>query len=207
MRPPGSARSGFTLLEVMLAVCVLALVGTAVYRFVATVLTAAQISTAAERDRALDTAFAAYLRRQMLALSSRRAEAIHGEPHRFGGVSCDELRWIARPGSGLLTRHAAGEWNVTLTARQGDDGTYELGLRRQDVEARQTPGWLPLLPGVRGFEVRYFDAGRREWLEKWTEAQRLPALVRVKFWRAPALRPYEIVLPVSAKTPPRGGAA
>ena len=198
-------RSGFTLLEVMLAVAVLALVGISIYRFVETTLTAVRVSAESERNRTLITAFAGYLRNQMISLPSARVGAITGEPHRFSNISSDELRWITRPGSGLLTRHAAGEWTVILTAKQLEKGEYELGLRRQDVDAKTTADWLPLFQGVRGFEVRYFDAGRKEWMEKWTDTQTRPVLIRVKLWRDPSSEAYEIILPIPAKAQPAGG--
>ncbi len=196
--------SAFTLLEVMLAVCVLALVGVSVYRFVETTLTAVRLSTAAERERALGTAFVAYLRGQMLALPSARSGAITGEPHRFNDISSDELRWIARPGSGLLTRHATGEWVVTLTTKRLDNGEYELGLRRQDIEAKKSAGWLPLFRGVHGFEVRYYDQARAQWMEKWTNTESRPALIRVRLCRDPSPEAYEIVLPIPAKAQTTG---
>jgi len=189
----------FTLLEVMLAVCVFALVGVSIYRFVETTLTAVRVSTASERERALQTAFFGYLRGQMLALPSARPGAITGEPHRFSSISSDELRWIARPGSGLLTRHAMGEWTVTLTTKELQGGEYELGLRRQDVEAKKDPAWLPLMRGVRGFEVRYYDAERAEWMEKWTDTISRPSMIRVKLWRDPSPEAYEVVLPIPGK--------
>jgi hypothetical protein len=141
----------------------------------------------------------------MLALPSARAGAILGEPHRFSSISSDELSWIARPGSGLLTRHATGEWTVTLTAKQLDGGEYELGLRRRDVEGRRDANWLPLFRGVRGFEVRYFDGVRKEWLEKWTDPQARPTLIRMKLWRDPVPEAHEWVFPIPVKAQPAGG--
>jgi len=195
-------RSAFTLLEVMLAVCVIAMVGVSIYRFVETTLTAVRISTASERERALVTAFFAYLHGQMLALPSARDGAITGEPHRFNDISSDELRWVARPGSGLLTRHATGEWTVTLTTKELEHGEYEIGLRRQDIEFKKDPNWLPLFRGVRGFEVRYYDESRAAWMQKWTEMQRRPTLIRVKLWRDPSPEAYEVVLPIPAQAQP-----
>jgi prepilin-type N-terminal cleavage/methylation domain-containing protein len=196
------AKSGFTLLEVMLAVLVLALVSLGVYRFVETTLTAVQVSTASERERALTAAFAEYLRGQMLALPAARAGALTGEPHRFNNISSDELRWISGPGSGLLTRHARGEWTVTMTLKELKNGEQELGVRRQDVEGKRDATWLPLFQGVRGLEIRYYQPGRKEWLDKWTDVQSRPSLVRMKLWRNPSPEAYEIVfpVPVMAKT-------
>ena len=185
------------MLEVMLAVAVLALVGLGIYRFVETTLVAVRTAAGTERVSRRMAAFEAYLRHQMLGLPSSRPGAISGEPHRFDAVPGDELRWIARPGSGLLTQHATGEWEVTLTAKALRGGEYELGMRRCDVEGKRDPRWLPLLRGVRGFEVRYFDAGRKEWMQKWTDPQTRPALVRVKLWRDPENEPREMVMPVA----------
>jgi len=190
----------------MLAVAVIALVGVSIYRFVETTLIAVRISAESEKERALVTAFAGYLRNQMISLPSARAGAITGEPHRFNSVSSDELRWIARPGSGLLTRHATGEWTVILTTKELEKGEYEIGFRRQDIDAKKTADWLPLFRGVRGFEVRYFDTIRKQWMEKWTDVQTRPALVRVKLLRDPLSEPYEIVLPIPAKAQPAGTA-
>ena len=196
------------MLEVLLAVCLLGLVGMSIYRFVETTFSAVSRSTAAEQERMLATTFAGYLRTQIAALPSAEGGVISEESHRFQNISSDELRWIAGPGSGLLTRHAEGDWIVTLTAQPLEKREYELGMRRRELRGKRESDWLPLFRGVRGFEVRYFDAQRREWLEKWTETQRRPALIRVKLWRNPEPAPYEIVLPVpSARVQRNGGAA
>lgn len=184
----------------MLAVLVLALVSLSVYRFVGTTLTAVQVSTVSERERALTTAFAAYLRDRIYALPGPRMGALMGEPHRFNDVSSDELRWICGPGSGLLTRHATGEWLVTMTLKELKNGEQELGVRRQDLEGKRDAAWLPLFRGVRGLEIRYYEPGRKEWLEKWTNPQARPTLVRIKLWRDPSPEAYEIVLPVPPMT-------
>lgn len=201
------AKNAFTLLEVMLAVLVLALVSLSLYRFVGTTLTAVQVSTTSERERALVSAFAGYLRGQMLSLPGARAGALTGEPHRFNDISSDELRWICEPGSGLLTRHATGEWIVTMTLKELKNGEYELGVRRQDVEGKRDAEWLPLFRGVRGLEIRYYQPGRKEWLKKWTDVQSRPSLVRVKLWRDPSPEAYEIVLPVPVMTKTADGQA
>lgn len=198
------------MLEVMLAVCVIALVGISIYRFVSSTLTAVRVSQEIDKERELITTFAAYLRGQMRTLPSARSGAITGEPHEFNRISSDEVTWIARPGSGLFTRHATGEWTVTLTTKALERGEYELGVRRQDVERKRDQNWLPLMRGVRGLEIRYFDARRKEWLEKWTDVQTRPSLIRVKLWRDPEPEAYEWVLPIPVKAQPAvgtGGAA
>ena len=195
----------FTLLEVLLAVTILALVGLSIYKFVETTISAVQVSTKVNQEQSLRDSFAGYLHHQMLALPAARAGALTGESHRFNGISCDELSWIARPGSSLLTRHASGEWQVTLTTKQLEGGEYEMGLRRQDIQRQHNPVWLPLLRPVNGFEVRYFDPSRKEWIEKWEDPQNRPSLVKVKLWRSRATQPSEWIFPVPIKAQPSGG--
>jgi prepilin-type N-terminal cleavage/methylation domain-containing protein len=196
---------GFTLLEIMLAVAIMALIGIGIYRFVASTMTAVQVSTITDQEHSVVTAFADYLSAQMLALPSAKAGAITGEAHRFSGVSSDELQWIGRAGSSLLTRHAGGEWTVTLTTKPLDGGEYELGMRRQDIRHQRDADWLPLFRRVKGFEVRYFDPARKDWMEKWTDTQARPSLVKVKLWRGPEA--FEWVLPIPAKAQPGGDGA
>lgn len=187
---------GFTLLEIMLAVGIIGLVGISIYRFVETTLIAAKTTTEQFRENAHIEGFSNYLRAQMEDLPITLG-AITGEPHRFDNISSDELRWIARPGSGMLTRFGRGEYNVTLTTQPVAGGTgYEIGLRRQDTEAREESQWYPLFAGVAGFEVRYFDGRTQEWLEKWTDLTTRPNVVKIRLWLEGGAEPHELVLPI-----------
>ena len=198
---------GFTLLEIMLAVAILSIIVLSIYRFVTGTITAVRISTDQVRETSLMEAFVRYLRDQTNSLPPGRPGVILGEAHRFNNVSSDELRWIAGPGPGLLTRNAEGEWNATLTIQRVKGGKdFELGLRRQDIDARSASTWLPLLGGIKAFEVRFFDPRAQAWMEKWTDLATRPALIRVKLWRGLSPDPYEVVLPLpitqSAGQPP-----
>lgn len=190
-------KTGFTLLEVMLAVAILGLIAISIYRFVITTVSAVRISSEKIRDTVLMEAFTHYLREQMQALPTGRPGALFGEAHRFDGVPSDELRWVCGPGPGLMTRNAVGEWYSTLTIQRTKKSKfYELGLRRQDTDARTTPSWLPLMGDINAFEVRYFDPRALAWMEKWTDNVVRPALVRIKLWRTVSSDPYEVVLPL-----------
>lgn len=190
-------RGGFTLLEIMLAVAVLALVAVSIYRFVEGTLSAVSASEASIREEEVLTSFASYLRTQVFALAADKDSALTGTPHKFSDTSSDELQWKSAAGSGLFTRHAEGVWDVSLTVKQiPGKNEYELGMRRQESSGRQGSQWLPLLGGVRGFEVRYYDPRAMEWMEKWTETNIRPSLLRVKLWRTTSTDPYEMVLSV-----------
>ncbi len=186
-------RRAFTLLEVMLAVGVLGLVGLGIYRFVEAMLTSVRVSTEAFREREELASLGRFLRMQLQDLPVRLG-AITGEPHQFEGIPADELRWIAAPGSGLFTRFGRGEYNVTLTTQRNEKGALELGLRRQELEAREAAVWLPLLSNVRGLEVRYYDPRSQEWMEKWTDLAIRPALVRLRLWHGEDPEAHEWVL-------------
>lgn len=195
--PRRKTRHGFTLLEIMLAVAVLGLVAISIYRFVDSTLSAVRISAEKFQDDELIASFTRYLRAQILDLPVRLG-AITGEPHRFDDIPCDELRWIASSGSGLLTRFGRGEYTVTLTAQQikGKNGEFELGLRRQDIDGQEDLTWLPLFQGVKGFEVRYYDTRSQEWLDRWADLTARPTLVKVRLWRDPSPDPYELTLSI-----------
>lgn len=180
----------------MLAVGVIGLVVLSIYRFVETTLIAAQITSQQFRESAHVEGFSNFLRTQMQDLPVSLG-AITGEPHRFNDISSDELRWLARPGSGMLTRYGRGEYNVILTTQPVTSGTgYEIGLRRQDTEAKEESQWYPLFAGVAGFEVRYFDARTQEWVEKWTDLTVRPNVVKVRLWLDGTADPHEMVLPI-----------
>ena len=190
-------RGGFTLLEIMLAVAVLAMVSVSIYRFVEGTLSAVSASEASIREEETLTSFASYLRTQVLALAADKDSALTGTPRKFNDTSSDELQWKSAAGSGLFTRHAEGVWDVLLTVKQiPGKNEYELGMRRQEISGKQSAQWLPLLGGVRGFEVRYYDPRAMEWMEKWTETNIRPSLLRVKLWRTMTAEPYEMVLSV-----------
>ncbi len=191
---------GFTLLEIMIAVTIIAFVSVGIYRFVESTLTAVTVSTEMLKENVLVSSFAGFLRQQLQHLPEDVSGALTGEPHRFNNIACDELHWIASPGSGLLTRHAEGAWNVTLTTKPVKDGLYDIGLNRQDVDGRKPVAWLKLFGGVSGFEVRYYDPQAQEWQEKWENATARPVLVRMRLWRNKSSDAYEVVIPLPLAT-------
>lgn len=189
-------KSGFTLLEIMLAVAVLGLVGITIHRFVEGTLNAVRQSTELVAEERSLTALGDFLRYQLQHLPIRPG-AISGEPHRFNEVSGDEIRWVATAGSGLMTRFAGGEYNVALTTRQRTDGDgFELGLNRHDFEARQEANWLPLMPKIHALEIRYYDARTQSWVERWSDQTTRPSIVRMQLWRVADEEPFEMNIPV-----------
>ena len=191
-----SARSAFTLLEVMLAVMVMALVAFAIYRFVLTDLQAIKLSTDDTVRKAAVQALVAVLKEEFSNLPPVEPSAFLGEPHKFNGKESDEVEWLTQAGNGLFTEAAEGAWKVTLILRPQDNtNTYTLGLLRQVPDnSNKDDNWLPLLPNVDAIEVRYFDPGLNTWLDTWKSVDTRPALVRVRIWRTAETTPYEAVI-------------
>jgi prepilin-type N-terminal cleavage/methylation domain-containing protein len=211
LTPPRSAArggaprrtAGFTLLEVMLAVMVLALVAIVIYRFVLTDLQAIGIATQETMKKGAMQALVSVLQEEFCNLPTGEQNTFSGEAHKFNEKPSDRVAWLTQAGNGLFTEAAPGQWLATLMLRaQGDSGTYTLGLLRQaadtglaaDENVKKDVHWLPLLKDVDALEVRYFDPRLNAWLEKWSDGQSVPSLVRIRIWRTGETVPYEAVI-------------
>lgn len=189
-------RSAFTLLEVMLAVMVMALVAFAIYRFVEVDLQAIKIATDDTTQKNAVQALVAVLQREFCSLPAGETNALLGEAHEFGGKESDQVAWLTQAGNGLFTQAAEGQWKVTLILRPEEkENTCTLGLLRQLPDnSSKDENWLPLLPKVDALEIRYFDQRLNTWVEKWSDGQNRPSLVQVRIWRAGQTVPYQAVI-------------
>ena len=178
----------------MLAVMVMALVIFAIYRFVEVDLQAIKISSEDTVQKGAVQALVAVLEEEFSNLPPAESSALMGEAHLFGGKASDQVEWLTRPGNGLFTQAASGQWKVTLILRpQGK--TYTLGLLRQSSGSNSSEeNWLPLLPNVDAVEIRFFDQRVNVWLDKWADTNTRPSLVRVRIWRTGQTAPYEAVI-------------
>ena len=128
-------RAGFTLIEVTLAVAILAMMSLAIYRFVESNITSIRISSQQNLAEARYTGFVNFLTDQLQSLPGGSG-ALTGEPFKFNDRSRDEINWICGAGPGLFTRYAAGEFIVGMrlkpVKKTGD--RMELGLARKSRE-------------------------------------------------------------------------
>ena len=175
-------KEAFTLLEVMVAVAIVAMVTITIFRFVEANLTAIRFSKElAERDQRLE-GFFAVIQSELLALPPGRSGVITGQPHKFDAYWSDEMSWVCRPGNGLFTVHGLGDYKVTLKlqkAKQGD--AWQLGFARSPEQAASpTESWVPLIEDVQELRIGYFNSRLNAWLDKWTDLNARPSLVRVE---------------------------
>ena len=193
-----SNRRGFTLLEVMIGVAVIALITLSIYRFVASTLLAIRVTTAANDDRHSLVALVKAVEAELQDLPPKMNGVIQGTPHKFDNLQADELQWYCKAGNGLFTKAAEGEWYSTLTIQANKETReLEIGLRRRPIDAKPADyKWLPLLHRVKALEVKYFDRRLNAWIERWNPQDARPALVRLRIWREADDPPYESVIAI-----------
>jgi hypothetical protein len=101
-----------------------------------------------------------------------------------------------------MTRYAAGDFVVALRlqSKNKDSDRLDLGLLRKPKDdsalTDANESWIPLIENVRSFQVRYFDARLNVWVERWTDTQVLPQLVKVIVGRPDAVAPWEAIIAV-----------
>ena len=192
-------RRAFTLLEIMLAVAILGMMSLAIFRFVQSTMIALQLSSGTAAEDAQYDGLRDLLTAQWQSLSPLRANMI-GEPFKLDRER-DVIKWSCGAGPALLTRYAAGDFDVTLRlqpeSEKGD--RLDLGFLRKpqkgsDVgEAQES--WVPLIKNVASLEISYFDPGANNWLPRWPGG-RLPSLIKITVGRTDSAVPWEAIVPL-----------
>jgi prepilin-type N-terminal cleavage/methylation domain-containing protein len=192
-----ASRGGFTLLEITLAVAILATMSLAIYRFVQSNLTALRASSDANAADACYSGLRDLLTAQWQSLPSGQG-AITGEPFKLNDRQRDQIQWICGSGSGLLTRYAPGQFTVSLRLQPENEKSdqLDLGFLRapQDDSGQET--WVPLIKNVSSLQIHYFDPQLNSWIDRWTNALRRPWLVKITVGRTDAAEPWEAIIPL-----------
>ena len=200
-----AAKCGFTLLEITLAVAILALMSMAIYRFVQSNLISLRVSSEASAADARYGGLRDLLTSQWQSLPTG-LKALAGEPLKLDERSRDEITWTCGAGPGLLTRYAAGDFTVSMRLQPASkkSNRLDLGFLRKPKDdqsiVNEHDTWVPLIEGVNSLQIRYFDPRLNVWLDKWTDTVTLPRLVKVIVGRTDASVPWEAIIPL-ARTP------
>jgi prepilin-type N-terminal cleavage/methylation domain-containing protein len=198
-------RSGFTLIEITLAVAILAMMSLTIYRFVQANITAIQMASAASAEEARYGGLKDLLTTQWQSLAPGTG-ALMGDPYKLSDRSRDEIRWTCGVGPGLLTRYAISDFIVSLRLqRHSDKGEQlDLGVLRQPKNGSESSpdskSWIPLIENVQSIQIRYFDPRINSWVDRWSDAVTLPRLVKVVIGRSDATVPWEAIIPLG-RTP------
>ena len=192
----------FTLLEIMLAVIILAMMALVIYRFVQTNVTAIRVSSETEAVTARYDGLRELLTQQLQSLPPGTG-ALAGEPLKVDGHDRDELTWFSSAGPGVMTRYANGDYQVSLRLRRHDSKSpqFDLGLLRKPKDdtavSNEHETWVRLIDNVATLQIRFFDSRLNTWVQRWTDTVTLPRLVKVVIGRTDAKVPTEIVVPLA----------
>lgn len=192
-------RGGFTLLEIMLAVVILAMMSLAIYRFVQSNLVALRMSSELTATDAAYDGLHDLLSAQWQSLPSG-AGAMLGDAVKINDLSRDEISWTCGAGPGLLTRYANSDYTVSMRLRPEPKNAdrLDLGFLRRPVADQAATdvheSWIPLLQNVEGLEIRYFDPRLNVWQDRWTDNVALPRLVRVSIARKDSTIPWQAII-------------
>ncbi len=214
-------RRGFTLLELLIAGLLFALVGAGAFSTFSLIRDAQRRTEARqEKRRSLRIGLHMICRELRSALVSGGIydAGLTGENEELDGRSISELRFISQTNSAF--RAGPGESDLlSLSYRlyTEADGESEFGLYRQadsvldrvrslgtDLpydEQSEANGWELLLPGVVGFVVEYFDG--EAWQEVWDTqtSEGLPLAVRVSIELAAADEEEELEIARGQRDP------
>jgi len=176
---------GFTLLEIIIAVAILATMALAIYRFVQSNLVAIRASSGAIAADARYEGLREVLTVQWQSLPSGK-----------GALLGDAFKLEDR------TRDANGDYVVSLRLQsEKNSDRLDLGLlrkaRNDSVTTDVEESWIPLIENVRSLQIRYFDAQVNVWKDSWPDPSRLPHLVKLTIGRFEAGAPWEAVIPIT----------
>lgn len=185
-----SQRSGFTLLEVVVAVAIVSLITVSIYSFVGSTLSSARVTEDVALRRAEVTGFNRFVQSQFSSMPLKlpgSAQVVAGKTGRSGSAGrADAVSWIALPGSAILARRAEGIFVATLEmlASSKDKTRYAIYLSRSIFEPDR-PVSAPvskvlLLDNVTYLEIAFYDARINNWVDEWKDAAALPDLVRLR---------------------------
>jgi prepilin-type N-terminal cleavage/methylation domain-containing protein len=190
-------RCAFTLVEVMLAIAILAMVTAAIYATWRAILGATKASqiTAAEvqRSRVALRAIEESLTFAQMYVGNARYYWFNGENGSDAFLSFAASLPGNFPRSGRFGGFPLRR--VEFSLQSGSEGGRDLVLRQSlvmrdfDVDERQYP--LVLMKNVKKFEMEFWDEKKSDWADEWLATNQIPRLIRISIVTENPKRPYD----------------
>ncbi len=175
----------FTLLEILIAISILALIVTAIYSSWTAILRATKVA----QDATASVQRARIVIRVLEdSLGSAHAFAQNMAYYRFLAENGSEssLSFVAHLAKSFPRSGKFGDFDVrrlTFSLEPGTQGNKQLVLRQTpllletDDEEKANP--LVLAENVKEFKTEFWDTRQNDWVEEWTQTNQLPKLVRI----------------------------
>lgn len=182
---PRLRSAAFTLVEIMVAIAILAMVVAAIYSTWTAILRSSKVgleaAAAAQRERVA-------LRIMQDALASARLFSANWRWYYFAAQNGDEaaLSFVSHlpqwfPRAGKFGDYAVRR--VAFSVEEGPDSQKQLVLRQApllldfDQDEQEHP--LVLVRNVKKLEFEFWDERRNDWLDDWQNTNTIPKLVRI----------------------------
>jgi type II secretory pathway component PulJ len=176
---------GFTLMEVCLAVGILALIAAAIFTTLESSMTASSELDRSQRRLQSLEALDSWLDHGFRTLTPQ--SAVTTSP---AGTNKNELEVTVRdhPGFTGWADDAIGSLTTVLTLLAQQDGLYTLSMSevKQSRWEWQTSGasknpddWTPLIRDIKWGEWRFYDSRTRTWTSDWTQPTIRPAIIEL----------------------------
>jgi len=175
----------FTLLEIMIAISIFALVLTGIYSSWTAILRARKVAgeAAASVQRARIS-----IRIIEDSLGSVESFVRNANYYSFVGENGSEasLSFVARLSKSFPRSGKFGDLDVrrlTFTVEKGADTSRQLVLRQNpvlmdlDIDEKEHP--LVLAKNVQDFQLQFWDMRLNDWTDEWTQTNQIPKLVMV----------------------------
>lgn len=207
MKPPASlATRAFTLVEILMAMAIFAMVLTAIYATWSAILrglrTGLEAAAQVQRERvAIQTI--------EQALTSARSFALDLQHYGFIAENGSEamLSFVARVPKSFPRGGRFGEFDVRRIAfslEDGPDAQRQLVLRQcpllMEFDQDETEHPLVLAKHVKELLFEFWDTRLNDWTDTWGQTNQLPKLVRVTLQMAPPSQRVGAPLPVEQVT-------
>jgi type II secretion system protein J len=183
-RKTKSARRGFTIIEIMTAMVIFAMVVAAIFASWTAV-----VQGAASGNRAAATAQRSRVALRTIeeALGSTRSFVADVQYYTFDAGNGTEpyLSFVSRLSPQFPRSGRFGEFNVrrvTFALEDGPDNQKRLVLRQNpvlmDMDEDEQNYPVVLANDVRKFNLEFWDKQKGDWLDEWTQTNQLPQMVK-----------------------------